>query len=669
VVSVDDMDPMPSEDAWRYQAESDLELTISFGDESASEAPAGASAEGSRSLWVLARDLRGHVDSTPSSVTMTAASIAPEVVIDFPTYIPSPTCASASRLQTFGWTVNDPDATPGVLETRYILFPTGGPNDPCLLAFEPLPLTTDDPLWSNWAPYDPDAPTLDPSRSVSLPPQDVGNAFLFAVQARDATGATSTNLQWGLNVRHFRVSDGKFPLLTVQETSLGVEIFVAASGVKVFEVPANEPLSFSWEADASNYAGYVVGYRYGWSLADPDDPLDPGWAGPWGSATEAASLSFAQGSHNFVVQAMDNSGAISRATYLLPILQVPPRSAQRDVLLVIDWPNLADPIRDRWVDDLTRLVDELVFAFDPTRDVLDAEHEPGRLDLGELLDYRSVVWLANASELNFLHSRIAPLNSGPPRFNWLEVYQRSGGNFLLMGPGVAHNSIERNPPNWLFPIILDQGPGVGDLGWSPIVLPDGTTVNLGTLRWPYSGWCLTSLDIIRPAVGRIFGEQPGEFLRSGPYDQQARAEVSPEDLFHRVGAAGALVDLLPNADRLAGSLAYQLRFEEFYDRNVTSREVTVLPRDCQMPMFVHRAMRDEGYVDDPSLCPPPGSVTSVIDGAPVAIESSVYSEDKPLVGSHDFLWGFHPLGFEEEGLRAALRWVFLNDWELATAKR
>jgi hypothetical protein len=63
-------------------------------------------------------------------------------------------------------------------------------------------------------------------------------------------------------------------------------------------------------------------------------------------------------------------------------------------------------------------------------------------------------------------------------------------------------------------------------------------------------------------------------------------------------------------------------------------------------------------------CVPPLSVSSPLKNASTAIASSVYSDDKPVRGSQDFLWGFHPLSFQLDDVKAAVLWILGDNWEL-----
>jgi hypothetical protein len=135
---------------------------------------------------------------------------------------------------------------------------------------------------------------------------------------------------------------------------------------------------------------------------------------------------------------------------------------------------------------------------------------------------------------------------------------------------------------------------------------------------------------------------------------------------------------LPTASGLPHSPAfYKYAWEEFYNRNiVASKNVTISPRSCQVPMFLHRAARDENWppgtpkagqplvANADSVCQPAGNEFSPLNGATNAVASSVYSPFKQLPGSQDFLWGFHPLAFELSRVESALMWIIEQNWDI-----
>ena len=148
--------------------------------------------------------------------------------------------------------------------------------------------------------------------------------------------------------------------------------------------------------------------------------------------------------------------------------------------------------------------------------------------------------------------------------------------------------------------------------------------------------------------------------------------------------------------------------EEFYNVNVTSRNVVVTLRDCQVPMFRAVARRDvdapsvfssplaaawadagmglEPAIVDSTILPgsdPPRWVdacisqtgrarreTSVVSLQPIALASNVFSgragspstKQEGTLLTSDFLWGFNPVQFQSAGMRTVLRWMILEHW-------
>lgn len=378
-----------------------------------------------------------------------------------------------------------------------------------------------------------------------------------------------------------------------------------------------------------------------------------------------------------MVQCRDNSGTISRAFYQFQVIQIAKPENQREVLIVDDWRSQGTPDAQALEIEWDRKWEDILLSvrgFQRT-DVVDVQEETERLSFATVNEYKTTIWFTNASDQSFFHTRLAPQSPTAPRYNWLEVYQARVGNLLFVGPGAMFNSVERNPPSWQFPIIFNVRAG-GDLGFGTIRRPDGTSFNAGTTRWPYSAWCLESTDIIRPAFTKIFNEPAGRPLRLDDCAGLQRARVSADLGVQFPSSVGEVLDLVPAPVRTNKDPQYQLRFEEFYNRNVTSREITLNLRDCQVPMFELIARRDVDNPDwvvppDPTLvandvtaCPPTGRASSPLSGAAVGIVSRVYEDSKQLRGSQDFMWGFHPFGFETSGIRAAVLWILEDRWGL-----
>jgi hypothetical protein len=681
-------------------------------------------------FFVRSKDEQGNVDPTPANVSFTATTLAPTVVINLPG-IPQPnSCTQAPPAIAFGWVGTDPDnPEKDPKEVRYLRKKFGNADDPCLLRFQfeqDSLITNDDPDWSEWIRYDADLDSGILVRYPPLPASDLGTSYIFAVQARDLAGAVTPLFEWGRNVRHVRVSDTKSPLLTVSERFLGTDLFQRTSSAKRFTIASQQEVEFEWFADASNYANLIEGYRYGFNLLDPDDPDDPGWVVPWGNGPNwrrASPRTFAQGSPNFIVQARDSSNQLSRGTYLFQVVQVARRSEQRRLLLVDDVTKSPVPSSESldrvWDIAWRQLIQGVGVAGFQSADVVDAIDETQRLTFSLVNDYRGVIWFIGPGP-SYFKTQLAPLNRQTPQFNWLEVYQSFVGNVLFVGSGAMFATLEDHTQE--YPIILNAS-GAGTLG--TVTGPNGEPINAGTIRYPYTGWCLEALDMVRPPNQKITGEVAGSLIRETKCSAIVYAGPASEFFLSYDANPIDVPALFPSDTREFGQFKYKtggldptelnllnLGAEEFFNANVTQRTVAINLRDCQVPMYRAIARRDvdeptvynsplaEGWADlglgvrpaivdsiplpsDPSIyvdnCASQTSrerkATSPISLRTIAVASTVFSGDgisRPsskqsgsLVSS-DFLWGFNPLHFRTSGIRTALRWVIIDHWGVNT---
>jgi hypothetical protein len=639
-------------------------------------------------FFVRAVDDKGARDPSPAEVSFTATTLAPSVNITLPSAVSSNSCRQAAQVMTFGWRGSDPDALGGEpTHVRHLLIPAKQANGNCLTQqqFEEGGwISADDPNWSEWVPYDaPDGAGL----RVTLPRKDVGERFLFAVQVRDIAGAVTPTFRWNRNVRHVDISSFIFPTLIVSEPFLGTVTAVDVGTIKPFDITPGQPINFSWIATAEEYAGIIEVYRYGWDVTDPKNPNDENWALPWGNgnAWRRASNRFDEGTHFFTVQTRDNSGTISRITYILTVVQTPALEDQRPLLFVDDWRevNRPDPLDIQWDDEWMAMIDGRVDGFVKSTDVIESSIESQVLTFETLAKYRGVLWFSNPDAFSFFHRVLAPESRLTPRYNWIEVYQAQIGNLFMVGPGVLGITVETNSQGWVYPLIFDASAS-SPLGFGTQLSPDGTRANVGLRRWPYTAWCLESVDRVRPAIGRVFGEhdRTGVQIRSKNCDGLYLAELTDEFRNSYPAAVEppfSVRNLEPDVERQVQNPLYRVTAEEFYNFNGTSRTVNLFPRNCQTSMFRWVARRDyeewyeernpgediEPIVENDSLnCLPIQRGSTPFNLAPTAIASSVYSEAKRVRGSQDFVWGFHPLSFQTDDVQAAVHWIFGDNWEL-----
>jgi hypothetical protein len=682
-------------------------------------------------FFVRAVDEHDNVDPTPANVSFTATTLAPTVVINLPG-IPQPnSCSQAPPAIAFGWEATDPDnPEKRPKEIRYMRKKHGNAADACLLQFEferDWTISNDDPDWSEWIRYDADLDSGVLVRYPPLPASDLGTSYIFVVQARDVAGAVTPLFEWGRNVRHVKVSDTKSPLLTVSERFLGTDLFQKTSSAKRFTIASQQEVEFEWFADASNYANLIEGYRYGFNLLDPDDPDDLGWVVPWGNGPNwrrASPRTFAQGSPNFIVQARDSSNQLSRGTYLFQVVQVARRSEQRRLLLVDDVAKSPVPSSENldqvWDTAWRQLIQGVGVAGFQSADVVDAIDETQRLTFSLVNDYRGVIWFIGPGT-SYFKTQLAPLNRQTPQFNWLEVYQSFVGNLLFVGSGAMFSTIENYTSE--YPLILNAS-GAGTLG--TVAGANNESINAGSIRYPYTGWCLEALDMVRPPFQQITGEVEGGLIRETACSAIVYAGPAAEFFGSYDATTLDIPALFPSDVREFGRFKYKtggldptelnllnLGAEEFFNANVTRRNVTLNLRDCQVPMYRAIARRD---VDEPSVYDSPLAegwtelglgvrpaivdsialpntdpvvwvddcvsqtsreklATSPISLRNIAVASTVFSGnglDRPsskqsgTLVSSDFLWAFNPLHFRTSGIRTALRWVIIDHWGVNT---
>jgi hypothetical protein len=139
-------------------------------------------------------------------------------------------------------------------------------------------------------------------------------------------------------------------------------------------------------------------------------------------------------------------------------------------------------------------------------------------------------------------------------------------------------------------------------------------------------------------------------------------------------------NLEPDPERQEQNPLYRVTAEEFYNVNATARTVNLFPRSCQTSMFRWVSRRDyeewfesahNDTIDIPPIvendslnCLPVFRGSTPFNLAPTAVASSVYSDQKRVKGSQDFLWGFHPLSFRTNDIQPAIHWILGDNWEL-----
>jgi len=605
-------------------------------------------------FFVRAVDDAGARDPTPAQSSFTTTTLTPSVRVTIPQLKTNSSCTSSAQVLTFGWKALDPDGQKTApAETRYII--KTHPGTVCLTAGSyqlSQPIRAADPDWSPWAPYDPDDPE---THTVTFPRAEVGNMYLFAVQARDVAGAVTPTFTWNENVRHVRISGSKFPQLTMTDPILGNYSYVGTNGVRGFEIIGGLPIRTTWLGDASDYAGIIDAYRWGWDVDNPDDPADPNWAVQWGNSSghrNAGVATFEEGIHRLTVACRDNSGTVTRATWVVTIIPVPEREFQRQLLIIEDLPIGGEPVSEalerRFREQLINLADGKLRYFVPG-DFIDADISPERITFKELVRYQAVVWVASGSTQTFYQDTfnesggIFGGGSGLNGVHWLEVYQQRAGNLMYVGTSAAEGTI----------------PGFG--ARSLPVRYDNANL------WIFRAFCVELSDQVRPPLGNILGEDSNRPLRSLDCDLAAEAYLADEYIERFPESPSHLSTLRPAPEREALNVFWSFPTDEFYNYNGTQRNVRIVNRDCQLPFLRMKSRRAAGTSTTPaSDCPPNNSQESLLEGAPIAMASDVNADTKPLRGSEDYLLGFNPMSFRQDDVQRLFLYIFERRWELET---
>jgi hypothetical protein len=124
-----------------------------------------------------------------------------------------------------------------------------------------------------WYPYVWYKAPQDSGKFWTTPVIDNGN-YLFCIRAKDEAGAITPVLDENLNVRRVHVGPlTSGPKMTVTNDYIGIiRTTSCTTPTTILDSPAGVPLEFKIRADASAYGGIIAGYRYGWVIADLNDP-------------------------------------------------------------------------------------------------------------------------------------------------------------------------------------------------------------------------------------------------------------------------------------------------------------------------------------------------------------------------------------------------------------
>ncbi len=488
----------------------------------------------------------------------------------------------------------------------------------------------DDEAWSDWTAWPPGHDHVR-VQYADLPERDDQNArihYIFAAQIMAADGAVSLARDYGVQVANFRVSSTLAPLVSIEHRLLGAWTAQGLNSAANLDVMRDVPGLFSWEADATGYGGFVVSSRWGWDLADPDDPDDPNWQVPPGvdpENWEAGPIPFASGVHTFTIQVFDAAGAETRWVMLIDMVPVPDLPSQLPLLLVDD---VADQSSNSWQGaDGTPLDNDTyrdafweqalagsggVAWFDPEDHVIDAENE--LVSIRDLVMYRAVIWNSRwaSAPVTAIASDFRPEADNQLKYTWLGSYQERAGNLILCGERITGAFLEESP--YVLPIVF-QSPegddwrgyeirGYGRLVRSGFGFFEGTDEWIYPWLYPYRNLGLATQDITSPTMSSLYDPAGMEVnLRRKSPCVAVKGLVLDSSFAAAYGVAGAIPDTIwtestidwqddpdPNQGDVL-TLNYIWGNDELYNEDIAHRNIPYSLQDCDGQPCVEPMLR------------------------------------------------------------------------------
>jgi hypothetical protein len=396
----------------------------------------------------------------------------------------------------FGWRCEGGEKP---LSTRYLsssVIDTNGVYNP---AFDVIRDLNADParyesMWSEWRTY---GAADDSSRTAVIGDDETltpGRHYVFAVQARDASGAATDTFVANENVRRFRIKASTGPFLRIYEPYLVGFRFIGTNlRAEERELPPGVPLNFKWLADASDYRGEISGYRFGWDVPDPAS-----WDAPFvEDLASAPTVSFSAGTHTLFVEAIDRAGARALGRVTIRVVSWP---MDRNLLLVDDFAGASAPFPDYAMpseaqdDEFWSRICARADGFDPARDVHDCLASGSKASApGVLGRYKNVIWNYSSGNNEWGASiRFTPESlvgtSSRYDINYLSIFLMRGGHVWTLGSSEGGGGLAAmlSGSAQIFPMSVEYEV-LGNL-------PSYGGARNGVSSMAYRDYCVTVLD-------------------------------------------------------------------------------------------------------------------------------------------------------------------------------
>jgi len=642
----------------------------------------------SHTFFIRSVDNEGLPSTSSAYRSFTAYTLSPSVDIISPKRrVFNP--ANVPPVSTFRWIARDfmdyglagqdPDSVSWLLESL------SNHNDDWNDAIEWVRnLPVDDPAWNRdgggWVWYG--APD-DGGKSWMTPPVAYGN-YLFAIRAKDEAGAITPVFDEARNMRRVLVTRRTTgSLLTLRNPFFGsVSTAVCNTPLTIVDLPGGVPVDFSWTADARDYGGIVVGYRYGWDIADLADPAQweidytPFPPGNPARARLPQSRVYHYGTHVFTLEVMDNWGLCSRIEIKINFIQLP----MTENLLMVDdffegeqagWLNPAgrgilpsDEEHDQfWLDMLENLD-----GFDEEGDVFEVR-TGDVIPLTRLADYRSIIWsvLGHVDQTRaypVLYDLIAftPKESyggaGNKRQpNLIALFMAAGGHVMICGQHPVSMAInDTYTAGVRFPIMFRYEMdlrGAGQDRTPNIQFPDGDE------SFPYSELCLETMDFADTDQNR----RRGQWLQCPIHNERTVPDNHTRDQTMRAGIpldpVFPIIELRPETsdpgrwhEITNRGLDCEVYNPAYFFTPTVCRFTPRQPRDCFQPIYGLECL-DTG---EPTY------------GQPVAFYTSMFADriaQAPgAIGARSVVFGFPPVLFNPDQIRPSIEHILFDEWQL-----
>jgi hypothetical protein len=644
----------------------------------------------SHTFFIRAVDEEGMRSVRPAHRSFTARTLSPEVSIEVPARGPtSPgrwSVADLPPVTTYRWKATDFDddtLLPEEPESVQVALVSTVPfNGGFGLTIDHLRTPAADGEWQPWMYYR--APD-DSGKFWTSPPVEFGT-YVFAVRAKDEAGAVTAVLD-DMNLRPVRISPAiTGPRLTLANRYVGRKATTTCSTpVTIIDLPGGVLGEFTIAADASFYGGHVAGYRYGWDIADLDDPDQ--WEVDYtpfvGSEATLPNRSFFFGTHTLSTEVIDDRGSCSRIEIKVNVIQF---TLERNVLIVDDFrpderqgsfPGFENPTgrgilpndaeHDAfWLDMVSNVSD-----FDPASDVLGVwPTATSEVSLALLARYKTIIWS--------LYGDVGQQSDFPLLYEFIRYRKQAvtapGGKVqsddlaLAMAAGV-HVMIAGNHPIQLVenrnyaedvrhPLILKYELEGGQTGSGPDL-----NNPIGEESFGYKELCVDVID---------YGYM--NFTRRR-YHQQTPLYYCPVQAYRRVDSNSLRDDTMRGANPLDPNFPpLELRDEVTQAGKAYQPSEKGLDAEVYNPAYFRIGQACQFVPSAPRPCFEPIYGLTCFDtqeptyNQPVAFWTSAFADrvaDAPgAIGARSVVFGFPPVFFKPEQVKPALEHIFFDEWQL-----